>query len=471
MPTTRSINTFVNVKQVPAAFVQANTAFQSANNVAPQIEPAFLKANSAYASQNASGTYANSAFITANTPSDVANSATLYANGAFIQANAAFTTANNVAPQVQPAFDKANSAGLYANASFLQANAAFTTANNVAPQVQPAFDRANAAFNKANSAVSRESFLANTGQTLFTTNGYNIGYVDVFVNGIKLYSAEDFTATDGANVSISQPTITQNDVVEIINWGGTAEPISRVDQYARDLSNVSSSISNTAIVNANLSYLHANAAYNVANTLIASSIDLYARPHANASFNHANSALLHANSAYNKANSTIQAFANFYYSVNDASGDLTIANTGTYGATMGFNVRAIEKNIVGNVSNYTWTHGYTGYYMITTTYRQTSGGDVWTCLAICKNGPISAVGISARTGSEDSHNENYSIIYPVDDISATYQLQHWSGGGKSVAADMSQGNPGWTNYATLHNNRAGDTGRMVDYIIRRLGDL
>ena len=130
MATTRSINTFVNVKQVPAAFVQANTAFQSANNVAPQIEPAFLKANSAYASQNASGTYANSAFA---------------------HANAAFVSANNVAPQVQPAFDKANSAGLYANASFLQANAAFESANNVAPQIQPAFDKANAAFAAANS--------------------------------------------------------------------------------------------------------------------------------------------------------------------------------------------------------------------------------------------------------------------------------------------------------------------------------
>jgi len=167
-----------------------------------------------------------------------------------------------------------------------------------------------------------------------------------------------------------------------------------------------------------------------------------------------------------------EAFANFYYSVNDAAGDLTIANTSTYGATMAFNVRAIEKNIVGNVSNYTWTHAYTGYYMITTTYRQHSGADVWTCLAVCKNGPATAVGISARTGSEDSHNENYSIIYPVDDTSATYQLQNWAGSvGKTVTSDMSQSNPGWTNYATLHNNRTGDTGRMVDYIIRRLGDL
>ena len=61
------------------------------------------------------------------------------------------------------------------------------------------------------------------------------------------------------------------------------------------------------------------------------------------------------------------------------------------------------------------------------------------------------------------------LLYPA---AATYQLQHWAGAtGKTVLSDMSQSNPGWTNYATLHNNRTGDTGRMVDYIIRRLGDL
>lgn len=89
------------------AFAQANAAFQSANNVAPQIEPAF----------------------------SIANSAALYANGAFIQANAAFESANNVAPQIQPAFSTANSAALYANGAFIKANSsaqygANTTSNS-----------------------------------------------------------------------------------------------------------------------------------------------------------------------------------------------------------------------------------------------------------------------------------------------------------------------------------------------------
>lgn len=167
----------------------------------------------------------------------------------------------------------------------------------------------------------------------------------------------------------------------------------------------------------------------------------------------------------------IQAFANMYYSVNDAAGSLTIADTSTYGVTMAFNKVYVQKNIAVNTGNNTWIHAYTGVYRITCTYRQGSGGDVWTVLAVTKAGNSNAVGISARTGSEDSHNENYTIIYTVDSTTATYQLQHWvQSTGKTVSSDFA-GVPGWTNYSTLVGGTTGDTGRMVDYYIERLGDL
>ena len=180
-----------------------------------------------------------------------------------------------------------------------------------------------------------------------------------------------------------------------------------------------------------------------------------------------------SNSAYVPIESIItkEAYANFYYSVNDNAGNLEIANTSTYGATMAFNVIGAQKNITGSTINYTWTHTYTGYYMITVGYRQHSGGDVWTVLGVSKNGPATTVGISARTGSEDSHSENYHVMYSVDSTSATYQLQHWvQATGKTVSSDFT-GTPGWTGYGALVNNTTGDTGRMVNYIIRRLGDL
>lgn len=166
---------------------------------------------------------------------------------------------------------------------------------------------------------------------------------------------------------------------------------------------------------------------------------------------------------------TKEAYANFYYSVNDAAGDLTIANTGTYGATMAFNNVSSQLNITGNIDNYTWTHTHTGKYIINVLFRQHTGGDIWTVLAVCKNGPAEAVGVSGRVGSRNSVMDNFNIFYEVDSTSATYQLQHWATGTKTVWSDFTT-TPGWTNYNTLIGSKTGDTGRMVDYIIRRLGD-
>ena len=118
------------------------------------------------------------------------------------------------------------SAGSYANAAFLQANAAFQSANNVAPQVQPAFDRANAAFIQANSAYAslnassawsvRHAFIASAGQTSFAPpSGYLAGYIDVFYNGLKLYGNEDYTATDGINITLTNPAVA-NSIIEVV---------------------------------------------------------------------------------------------------------------------------------------------------------------------------------------------------------------------------------------------------------------
>lgn len=109
--------------QKPIIFADGTSQNTSALSAGSYANAAFLKANSAYDSQNTTGVYANSAFLKANTPPAIANSAALYANGSFAQANAAFLVANT-----PPAI--ANSAALYANGAFSQANAAFTKANN-----------------------------------------------------------------------------------------------------------------------------------------------------------------------------------------------------------------------------------------------------------------------------------------------------------------------------------------------------
>jgi len=45
----------------------------------------------------------------------------------------------------------------------------------------------------------RESFVATAGQTLFSFT-YTAGYLDVFLNGVKLRNTEDFAATNGNTV-------------------------------------------------------------------------------------------------------------------------------------------------------------------------------------------------------------------------------------------------------------------------------
>ena len=194
MATTRSINTVVNIKQVPAAFVQANTAFQSANNVAPQIEPAFLKANSAYASQNASGTYANSAFAHANAAFVSANNVAPQVQPAFDKANAAFESANNVAPQIQPAFSTANSAALYANASFLQANAAYNAANSV--NVYDANTSATSFFSLPKGTTAQRPASPQVGSIRFNTSN-NYG---------ELYTANGWVSFGQQSPTISSVT-------------------------------------------------------------------------------------------------------------------------------------------------------------------------------------------------------------------------------------------------------------------------
>ena len=152
-----------------------------------------------------------------------ANGAFLQANGAYAHANAAFISANNVAPQVQPAF-------LQANGAYAHANAAFVSANNVAPQVQPAFDKANAAYAFANTTTAwgtRQAFKATAGQTIFSPgSGYLAGYIDVYYNGLKLYGTEDYTATDGINVTLTNPA-TVNSIIEIVGFGANV-PVANI---------------------------------------------------------------------------------------------------------------------------------------------------------------------------------------------------------------------------------------------------
>ncbi len=147
----------------------------------------------------------------------------------------------------------------------------------------------------------------------------------------------------------------------------------------------------------------------------------------------------------NSAPST--AFASFYY-VGTAT--INIADATSYGAVMPFNRAGPSLRITVNPTTNTWTHALPGTYVVSVSYRQNSGGDLWTVLAVTKNGNSNAVGVSPRTASIDARlNMDYRVVYTVDSTTATYQLQHWSTSVKTVCACFGGGPPTWGYYSSL----------------------
>lgn len=79
------------------------------------------------------------------------------------------------------------------------------------------------ADNSADSAVvsyNKYIFTATANQTDFTLL-YNVGYVDVYLNGVKLIENIDFTANNGTTIILSIGA-TVNDSIEIIAWKNTS---------------------------------------------------------------------------------------------------------------------------------------------------------------------------------------------------------------------------------------------------------
>lgn len=153
---------------------------------------------------------------------------------------------------------------------------------------------------------------------------------------------------------------------------------------------------------------------------------------------------------------TNMAFANMYYVL--ATGSVNVADATSYGATMQFNRAGPSLRIQVNPITSSWTHTLVGTYLMTVGYRQNTGSDLWTVLAVTKAGTINAVGVSVRIGSGNSGMVDFRIVYYVDSTTAAYQLQQWATGVKTVCGGtgcFSGGPPQWTNFDTLSGGLTG----------------
>ena len=63
---------------------------------------------------------------------------------------------------------------------------------------------------------TRDSFTATASQTSFSTGGYSPGFLDVFLNGVKL-AAADYTATNGSDVVLAVGAAL-NDIIETVAY-------------------------------------------------------------------------------------------------------------------------------------------------------------------------------------------------------------------------------------------------------------
>jgi hypothetical protein len=88
--------------------------------------------------------------------------------------------------------------------------------------------------------------LTSTQSTFVFNSGYDVGYLDVYINGTKLINATDYQATDGQNVTLTVAGAS-GDVIEFVAY--KAFNLSTVIAEATDLNVIGSfTIDNSAVV-------------------------------------------------------------------------------------------------------------------------------------------------------------------------------------------------------------------------------
>jgi hypothetical protein len=153
---------------------------------------------------------ANSATASASSATNSANSATASASSATSSAASLATFQNQYhgaqssAPTQDPDGSSLDLGDLYFD----------TTTNTM--KVYGSGGWANAG-SSVNGTSDRQSYTATAGQTVFAAT-YDSGYVDVYLNGVKLLAGTDFTATNGTSVVLASGAAV-NDIVDIVAYG------------------------------------------------------------------------------------------------------------------------------------------------------------------------------------------------------------------------------------------------------------
>lgn len=195
--------------------------------------PTFVtEANALEANVNAKELTAAAAATTATTKANEAaasalaagNSATAASNSAIASANSATNASNSAAAANQSKLDTETLLDAFENDVYVRGTVAPTNTSTLWFDTNvnktKVYDPSSASWVEAGSSVNgtsqRYNYIATAGQTTFTAQ-YDVGFVDVYHNGLKL-TPSDFTATNGTSIELSTGALV-GDNVDIVCYG------------------------------------------------------------------------------------------------------------------------------------------------------------------------------------------------------------------------------------------------------------
>jgi hypothetical protein len=230
-------------------------AATSATSAAASATAAATSATSAATSATAAATSATSAAASATTAANSVATIATYAFDALTSANSAATSATSAAASTSAAATSAASAATSASSAATSASSAATTYDNFddrylgAKSTPPTVDNdgdpllvgsiywntsTNAMFAwtgtewgsiSSTAAIFRFRYTAAGGETSESgpdDNGVTLAYLpgkeQVYLNGVLLVRAQDYTATSGTSITALSPALVSGDVLEIITF-------------------------------------------------------------------------------------------------------------------------------------------------------------------------------------------------------------------------------------------------------------